>query len=154
MNGLDIFSLVMLGIFGILGVKQGLVQGLFQIASWLVSIFVAWLYSAEAANWFMANFVGLDPMLAKGLGVICAFLVPFLVLSLGGGLVNKLVKSLAPLRLANRMGGLALGVLKGALLCALVCAVLDALPVQGDLKAFRDGSEAYSFYLSLHAKLT
>jgi uncharacterized membrane protein required for colicin V production len=149
MNGLDVFALVMLGIFGALGLKEGLVRSVFQIASWLVSIFVAWLYSADAANWFMANFIGIDPLLAKGLGVVSAFLAPFLIFSFLGSIIHQFVKSAPLLKSANRMGGLGLGAFKGALLCSVVCAVLHALPVQGDLKAFRDSSVAYSLYAKI-----
>jgi uncharacterized membrane protein required for colicin V production len=153
MNGLDIFALVCLGIFGSLGLKNGMVKEVFGLAVWLVSIYLSWSCYTVAASWFLGNFEGMDPLLANGLGIAASFLIPFVLLSVGVHLLNKLVKSLAPLRFLNRLGGFAVGGVKAILLCAVVCAVLHALPVQGALKAFRDTSRTYSIALPLLERL-
>ena len=44
MFGIDLFSLIVIGAFGISGLFNGLSKEIFSSASWLISILGAWFY--------------------------------------------------------------------------------------------------------------
>lgn len=145
-NWIDLVILGLLALFVGFGIWAGLVKSLFRLLAWVGGAAGSWFGSEYVVLWLTHNVASIPPFALKFSGLFIGFLVPFIVLSLIGFGLHKLVNA-SPLGAANRMGGGLLGLVKGLILTTLLMALLHYLPAQGELERARNSSQAYDVYL-------
>jgi membrane protein required for colicin V production len=123
-NGLDIFLLVILAVFILLGFRKGLLKEIVGFIGLVVAFWAAMRFTKAAA--------GLVSKFSLPAREAVAFLVilvgVFLLFQLAGFLLRKLIKA-SPLAILDRLGGVALGLLKGGLLLSICLLVLTLAPL-------------------------
>ncbi|GHV11449.1 hypothetical protein AGMMS49938_02150 [Fibrobacterales bacterium] len=146
---IDIAVLFIIAVFFIIGVIDGFIVSVLGLAAWLVGIISVWLFSGVLGSLLVSNVSDLSPLVARVIGGILAFLLPFILISLASSIIGFFVKKAAPLRFVNRLLGGAFGIVKGLAVSLVLLTVVHILPVQGSLKIARDYSTAYSIYKSI-----
>jgi len=132
MNYIDIVILVLLGIFGIGGLRKGLITEVATLIGLCIGLYGAFHFSDFTAN-KLVQWVEIDP---KYLNVI-AFVVTFLVLAIAVNFLGRLVKKMVQainLGFIDKLGGFIVGMAKGVLICSLVVMLLNSLEINNIIK--------------------
>ena len=140
-------------LFTALGLHAGLARSVFRLLGWAGGALGAYIGPEWLIPALNANLASSPPYVSRFAALLLGFLLPFVLCSLLGYLLHRLV-SWGPLGSLNRLGGAALGFLKGLILCTLLMALLGLLPAKGSLALSRDGSIAYDVYVWAHLTWT
>jgi membrane protein required for colicin V production len=119
MNWLDIVIIVVAVLFGIMGLRQGIIRTVFGIAGLIGGIVLAGRYYDELAAVFSSSGATWANIAAYAIILIATLIVAGVI----GSLVAKLVH-LVLLGWLDRLVGFVLGFFIGGLLCAAVLAIV------------------------------
>ena len=142
MNYLDIIIAIVLLIFGIKGLRKGLIIEVVSLLAFGVGIYGAMHFSDFTAE-HLQDFMEINPQYLNTIAFVLTFIILVVVVNLIGRLISKLIKSMN-LGFFDKLGGFLFGVLKGVLLCSTFVLVLNNLQWTGVIKEeVREGSFLY-----------
>ena len=142
MNYLDIIIALVLILFGIKGLRKGLIIEVASLLAFGVGIYGAMHFSDFTAS-HLQDFMDIKPQYLNTIAFVLTFIILVVVVNLIGRLIAKLIESL-DLGFFDKLGGFLFGVLKGVLLCSTFVLVLNNLQWTGIIKEeVREGSFLY-----------
>lgn len=118
MNWLDIILIVVLALFILNGLVQGLIRTAFALAGLVLGIFLAGRYYVAFGNWL--------PIANTDIANIVAFAIIFIAVMVAAGILAFFMRRIIRLVLlgwADKLLGALLGLVLGGLLCAAALAV-------------------------------
>jgi membrane protein required for colicin V production len=124
----DIVLLLVLLVFTAFGVLRGMVRELFSFVTWIGSALAAWALAEDVAPLY-TTFIS-EAELRQMAAFATVFVIAFIVGTLIGLALDKLVNRSAGLRVVNRTFGGALGLVRGAAVVVVLflLAGLTAIP--------------------------
>jgi membrane protein required for colicin V production len=144
MNYIDIVILVVLGIFGIGGLRKGIITEAATLLGLGVGLYGAFHFSDFTAE-KLVQWVEINPKYLNVIAFVVTFLVLAIVVNLLGRLVAKMVKAIN-LGFIDKLGGFIIGMAKGVLICSLLVMLLNALEIKNIIKdKDREGSMLYPY---------
>lgn len=144
MNYLDIIIAIIFVLFGIGGLRKGIIIEVATLLALGLGLYGAFHFSDFTAAQ-LVQFVEIDPKYLNLIAFIVTFLVVAVVVHLVGRMVARLIKNLN-LGFIDRLGGFLLGIAKGLLLCSLLVMLLNAMNTKGILKEdVKKGSLLYPY---------
>jgi membrane protein required for colicin V production len=132
MNYIDIVILVVLGIFGLGGLRKGIITEAATLLGLGVGLYGAFHFSDFTAE-KLVQWVEINPKYLNVIAFIVTFLVLAIAVNLLGRLVTKLVKAIN-LGFVDKLGGFIIGMAKGVLICSLLVMLLNALELNNIIK--------------------
>ncbi|MBM3325642.1 MAG: CvpA family protein [Calditrichaeota bacterium] len=140
-----IIVFVILG-FAIAGYFKGFICEVFEIAGVIIGIFAGRSFSPALANLLPAKaplFIRL-PICAVFIAVVAFFMVKII-----GWLIQKILVH-GPLKILNRLGGIAMGFIQGGLVIAFILMLVAMTPFYAKLENARPGAPVldYSIIIS------
>ena len=132
MNYLDIVILIILALFGLKGLRKGLIIEVVTLLALVVGIFGAMRFSDFTAE-HLQEVMNIDPKFLNTIAFVLTFVILVVVVNLIGRAASKLAKTLE-LGLLDGLGGFVFGVAKGVLLCSLIIVVFNNLHFMGIIK--------------------
>jgi membrane protein required for colicin V production len=119
MNWLDIVLLIIMAVFTVMGIKQGIIKVLFTLVGGIVGVILAGRFSESLGDKlsFISN---------SGTAKIVAFVLILVVVMIIAAILAMVIKKIAETILLgwiNRLGGGILGLVLGALFCGAVLAM-------------------------------
>lgn len=132
MNYIDIVILVVLGIFGIGGLRKGIITEAATLLGLGVGLYGAFHFSDFTAE-KLVQWVEINPKYLNVISFVVTFLVLAIVVNLLGRLIAKMVKAIN-LGFVDKLGGFIVGMAKGVLLCSLLVMVFNALELKNIIK--------------------
>ena len=144
MNYIDIVILVVLGIFGIGGLRKGIITEAATLLGLGVGLYGAFHFSDFTAE-KLVQWVEINPKYLNVIAFVVTFLVLAIVVNLLGRLVAKMVKAIN-LGFIDKLGGFIIGMAKGVLICSLLVMLLNALEMKNIIKdKDKEGSMLYPY---------
>lgn len=144
MNYIDIVILVVLGIFGIGGLRKGIITEAATLLGLGVGLYGAFHFSDFTAE-KLVQWVEINPKYLNVIAFVVTFLVLAIVVNLLGRLVAKMVKAIN-LGFIDKLGGFIIGIAKGVLICSLLVMLLNALEIKNIIKdKDKEGSMLYPY---------
>ncbi len=144
MNYLDIIIAIILIVFGIRGLRKGLIREVVALLAFGVGIFGAMHFSDFTAD-HLKDFMNIKPEYLNVVAFVLTFVILVVLVNLLGRLISKLAESLE-LGFFDKLGGFLFGVLKGVLLCSVFVLLLNNLQWTGIIKEeVRQGSFLYTY---------
>lgn len=126
MNYLDLIVILVLLVFGYLGLTKGLIIEATTLLGYFVGLYGAFHFSDFTADQLI-QYVEIEPKYLNAISFAVTFVVLVILVNILGRLVSRLLKTLH-LGLFDKIGGFAFGLVKGILLCSLALMMLNALP--------------------------
>lgn len=123
MNYLDIIIGIILIIFAIGGLKNGIIREAFSLVAFVGGIYGAIRLSDLVGKW-LGNVINLDPEWMSVISFIIVFIALALLISWLGNLLAGLIENLN-LGFIDKIGGLVFGIAKGFLLVGVMILLLD-----------------------------
>lgn len=127
MNWLDIFLLIVLGVFVLEGVRQGFTRLAIGMAATLFGLLLAaWFYGSAAA--FLAPYLS-----SKALANVGGFLLIFVGIQIAGGLLGWGLATIfkwTGMSWLDRMLGAVMGAVKTAIVGIVLVMILTAFPIK------------------------
>ncbi len=127
MNPIDVAILAVVGMSALLGLARGAVREIFGLAALVLGFAIALGQYAEGAL-LLGPWIA-EPLAAQAAAFFAIFIAAWILFSLAGALVRRVMKLLA-LSWLDRLGGLAFGLARGALLVALLAWSFMAFGIQ------------------------
>ena len=144
MNYIDIVILVVLGIFGLGGLRKGIITEAATLLGLGVGLYGAFHFSDFTAE-KLVQWVEINPKYLNVIAFVVTFLVLAIVVNLLGRLVAKMVKAIN-LGFIDKLGGFIIGMAKGVLICSLLVMLLNALEMKNIIKdKDKEGSMLYPY---------
>lgn len=137
---IDIVCGVIITLFALLGLWRGFLKSIFKLFAWISALLGAYFATSVIGSIF-----DISGFTAKIICICVGFLVPFLLFSFIGHIVNNAVKDSA-ISGANRLLGALFGVAKALIICFLFLTIIHLIPASGDLKEARNSALSYSAY--------
>ena len=144
MNWIDIFCLVCVLIFTLLGVWRGFLKDLFRLIAWAAALAGAYFAQDLLADTISSN-LDISGFTVSLVCVCLGFLIPFISLFMIGHFVEKFISNTSVGKVNRIFGGI-LGACKGWVICFIFLTILHILPVTGGLRETRNDAFMYSFY--------
>ena len=142
MNYLDIIIAIILILFAIGGLKNGIIREAFSLVAFLGGIYGAFKLSDFVGKW-LSEVINVSPEWMSVISFIIVFIALALLINWLGGMLAKLVESLS-LGFVDKIGGLVFGIAKGFLLIGVLILLLDFFGIKDVLKEeTREGSKLY-----------
>ena len=141
---IDIVCCVIIALFALLGLWRGFLKSIFKLFAWISALLGAYFATGFIGD-FVASNLDISGFTVKIICICVGFLVPFLLFSFIGHIVNNAVKDSA-ISGANRLLGAVFGVAKALIICFLFLSVIHLIPASGDLKQARNDALSYSAY--------
>jgi len=113
----DIIVLIIVGLSSVFGLWRGFVREVISVASWIVALIVAKIYSPSVAPWFESLTANETAQYVLAFAVLC-----FITLLLGAfvsHVLSRLLK-IVGLQWTDRLLGAAFGVLRGVIIVAII----------------------------------
>lgn len=132
MNYLDIIIAIILILFGIKGLRKGLIIEVVTLLAFGVGIYGAMHFSDFTAA-RLQDVMEINPNYLNTIAFVLTFIVLVVLVNIIGRLVSRAVKSLN-LGFFDKVGGFLFGVAKGVLLCSTLVLVLNNLQWTGIIK--------------------
>lgn len=132
MNVLDIIIAIILLVFGIKGLKKGLIIEIVSLLAFGIGIYGAMHFSDFTAE-TLTDYIEINPKYLNTTAFILTFIILVILVNLIGNLVSKMVRDLN-LGVFNKIGGFVFGGAKGILLCSLLLMVLNNFQIMGFVK--------------------
>lgn len=144
MNYIDIVIAILLVVFGIAGLRKGLITEIATLLGLVAGLYGAFHFSDFTADKLMEH-VNIDPKYLNVVAFIVTFIVVALLVNLLGRLVTKLVKSIN-LGFIDKLGGFLIGLAKGLLICSLIVMLMNTFNINTLIKEEdRNGSVLYPY---------
>ena len=144
MNYLDIIIAIVLLLFGLKGLRKGLIIEVVTLVAFGVGIYGAMHFSDFTAA-HMQDFMEIDPKYLNTIAFVLTFIILVVLVNLIGRLISKAVKSLN-LGFFDKLGGFLFGIIKGVLLCSVLLMVLNNFQLLGVLKPeVKEKSKLYPY---------
>lgn len=144
MNYLDIIIAIILLVFGIKGLRKGLIIEVVTLLAFGVGIYGAMHFSDFTAS-RLQDVMEIDPKYLNTVAFVLTFIVLVVLVNIIGRLVSKAIKSLN-LGFFDKLGGFIFGAIKGVLLCSTFVLVLNNLQWTGIIKEeVRKNSFLYAY---------
>ena len=144
MNYLDIIIAIVLLLFGLKGLRKGLIIEVVTLVAFGVGIYGAMHFSDFTAA-HMQDFMDIDPKYLNTIAFVLTFIILVVLVNLIGRLISKAIKSLN-LGFFDKLGGFLFGIIKGVLLCSVLLMVLNNFQLLGVVKAeVREQSKLYPY---------
>ncbi|MBQ3710634.1 MAG: CvpA family protein [Bacteroidales bacterium] len=125
MNYLDIIIAVLLIVFGIDGLRKGIIIEVATLLALFVGLYGAFHFSDFTAG-KLIELVEIGPKYLHVISFVVTFVVLAVLVYLLGRLVKKLVKAIS-LGFLDKIGGFVVGLGKGVLLCSVAVMLLNVL---------------------------
>ena len=144
-NWIDIFLVFIIIISVLFGWSRGFILGFFDLARWIGSIILAYIFYSRLAN-FINWATNLSEMWTMPLAFLLIFLIAgSLIFYLGKLLVKRLPENVHQNKL-NKILGIIPGFVSGLIMASVVAALLFALPFAGNFQnSLRDSNLAENF---------
>src|SRR5579884_2127056 len=141
---LDYLALLVLGIFGLDGLRRGFVFGVLDLVALAATLTIA-VTAYPVVGTAVSGRLPLPGALANVAAFVAIFLAGQLLYALAASLVRGLVKPLfavaRPLSLLDVLGGVLPGFVKGAVVIGILTSAVRALPMASDLKQLFERSQ-------------
>lgn len=142
MNYLDIIIAIILILFAIGGLRNGIIREAFSLVAFLGGIYGAIRLSDWAGGW-LGKLINVSPEWMSVISFIIVFIALALLINWLGGLLAGLVESLN-LGFIDKIGGVVFGIAKGFLLVGVLILLLDFFGIKDVLnEKTREGSKLY-----------
>jgi membrane protein required for colicin V production len=132
LNYLDIIIAIILFLFGLKGLRKGLIIEVVTLLAFGVGIYGAMHFSDFTAE-RLVEVIEVDAKYLNTIAFVLTFILLVIVVNLIGRAISKLVETMN-LGFLDKLGGFLFGVAKGVLLCSLFVLVLNNLQLTGLLK--------------------
>ena len=142
MNYLDIIIAIILILFAIGGLRNGIIREAFSLAAFLGGIYGA-LKLADYVGAWLGSIINIDPEWTAVIAFIIVFIALALLINWLGSLLADLVASVS-LGFIDKIGGFVFGIAKGFLLIGILILVLDFFGIKDVLdEETRENSKLY-----------
>ncbi len=141
---IDIVCCVIIVLLALLGLWRGFLKSIFKLCAWIAALLGAYFATGFIGD-FIASNLEINGLTVKIICICIGFLVPFLLFSFIGHILNNAVKDSA-ISGVNRLLGAVFGVAKALIICFLFLSVIHLIPASGDLKQARNDAISYSAY--------
>lgn len=141
---IDIVCCVVIVLLALLGLWRGFLKSIFKLCAWIAALLGAYFATSIIGD-FIASNLEISGFTVKIICICIGFLVPFLLFSFIGHILNNAVKDSA-ISGINRLLGAALGVIKALIICFIFLTVIHLIPASGDLKEARNSALSYNVY--------
>ena len=142
MNYLDIIIAIILIIFAIGGLKNGIIREAFALVAFLVGIYGAFLLSDYVGS-LLADVINVSKEWMSVISFIVVFVALAFLINWIGGRLSDLIASLK-LGFVDKIGGFVFGIAKGFLLVGVLIMLLDFFGIKDVLKEdVREKSKLY-----------
>ena len=144
MNYLDIIIAIILLIFGLKGLRKGLIVEVVSLLAFGAGIYGAMHFSDFTAE-RLQDFMEIKPQYLNTIAFVLTFIILVVLVNLIGRLISKAIKSMN-LGFFDKLGGFIFGAIKGVLLCSTFVLVLNNLQWTGIIKEeVRKNSFLYTY---------
>ncbi len=142
MNYLDIIIGIILILFALGGLKNGIIREAFSLVAFILGIYGAMKLSDVVGKW-LGNLINVSPEWMQVISFIIVFIALALLISWLGSLLAGLIENLH-LGFIDKIGGFVFGIAKGFLLVGVLILLLDFFGIKDVLKEeTREGSKLY-----------
>lgn len=132
MNYLDIIIAILLVVFGIDGLRKGIIIEAATLLGLALGLYGAFRFS-DYTSAKLIQLVEIDPKYLKVVSFVVTFTVLAVLVNLLGRLVKKLIKAIN-LGFIDKIGGFLVGLAKGVLVCSLLVMLLNVLNISNIVK--------------------
>lgn len=122
-NYLDIIILIPLIIFGVSGLKKGLINEVFSLLGLFLGIYAALFFSDITAG-LLTSYVNIDPKYINMIAFIVTLVIMIILINVIGKIISKLLEAIC-LGFINKLLGFIFGILKGVLILSVVLMVFN-----------------------------
>lgn len=130
LSWIDITSMVLIAVFGVMGLVRGLVWQISRLASLVIGYIAAVRYAEDVAAWLINWFKIEDHALAVYIAYAVIFVAVLVLLSVITGLLRKLLHK-SGLTFVDRMGGWLFGLVTGAAVIIVALTLIFAFAPKG-----------------------
>ena len=142
MNYLDIIIAIILILFAIGGLRNGIIKETFSLVAFVGGIYGAFKLSDYVGNW-LGKIINVSPEWMSVISFIIVFIALALLINWIGNLLSELFDSLN-LGFIDKIGGLVFGIAKGFVLIGVLILLLDFFGIKDVIKEeTREGSKLY-----------
>ena len=142
MNYLDIIIAIILILFAIGGLRNGIIIEAFSLVAFIGGIYGAMKLSDYAGKW-LGEIINVSPEWMSVISFIIVFIALALIISWLGKLLSNLISSLN-LGFIDKIGGFLFGIAKGFLLIGVLILILDFFGIKDVIKEeTRESSKLY-----------
>lgn len=127
MSVFDLIVFIIIGIFAVIGFKNGIIREVFRLFGLILAIFVAFTYFELFKDWITST-TGILPSYALIISFLVLFFSVILLIHIAIWLIEYVLK-ISFLSLTNRILGSFFGVLKAGLLLSLAVLFLATLDI-------------------------
>lgn len=144
MNYIDIIIAVLMVVFGIAGLRKGIIIEAATLLGLCLGLYGAFHFSDFTAE-KLVQFVSIDQKYLNIVAFIVTFIIVAVLVNLLARLIAKLVKAIN-LGFIDKIGGFVIGLAKGLLVCSLIVMLLNAVNANGIIKEeTKRGSMLYPY---------
>lgn len=144
MNPIDLTSLILLLILGVLGWWSGLIKSIFRLLAVVSAVAITWFATNPAATYFSKWFIEAETSLTISFGIIFFLGTLFTVLTIGNVLHNFSQSN--NFGTFNRILGLGLGFLKAGLVIYTLLSIYSLIPKEMGLEGLKTDSQAWKIF--------
>ena len=123
MNYLDIIIGIILILFAIVGLRNGIIREAFSLAAFIGGIYGAIKLSDMVGKW-LGNIINVSPEWMSVISFILVFIALALLINWLGNMLANLIESVS-LGFIDKLGGIVFGIAKGFLLVGVLILLLD-----------------------------
>ena len=144
MNYLDIIIAIILILFAIGGLRNGIIREAFSLVAFLGGIYGAFKLSDYVGKW-LGEIIDVSPEWMSVISFIIVFIALALLINWLGNWLAQLVESIS-LGFIDKIGGIVFGIAKGFLLVGVLILLLDFFGIKDVLnEETRKGSKLYKY---------
>lgn len=144
MNYLDIIIGIILILFALGGLKNGIIREAFSLVAFVAGIYGAMKFSDMVGKW-LGNIIEVSAEWMSVISFIIVFVALAFIINWLGGLLAKFIQSLN-LGFVDKIGGIVFGIAKGFLLVGVLILLLDFFGIKDVLnEETRKGSKLYKY---------
>ena len=142
MNYLDIIIGIILILFAIVGLRNGIIREAFSLAAFIGGIYGAIKLSDMVGKW-LGNIINVSPEWMAVISFILVFIALALLINWLGNMLANLIESVS-LGFIDKLGGIVFGIAKGFLLVGVLILLLDFFGIKDVVDdETREGSKLY-----------
>ena len=142
MNYLDIIIAIILILFAIGGLRNGIIKETFSLVAFIGGLYGAFKLSDYVGKW-LGEIINVSSEWMSVISFIIVFIALALIINWLGNLLSDLISSIN-LGFIDRIGGLVFGVAKGFLLIGVLILILDFFGIKDIIKEeTRENSKLY-----------
>ena len=142
MNYLDIIIGIILILFAIVGLRNGIIREAFSLAAFIGGIYGAIKLSDMVGKW-LGNIINVSPEWMSVISFILVFIALALLINWLGNMLANLIESVS-LGFIDKLGGIVFGIAKGFLLVGVLILLLDFFGIKDVVDdETREGSKLY-----------